>query len=258
MTYYFNILFLLHIFGIACYAYLYYDTKLIRNEDFSKWLKDKLGICKKEEYVHSQKYFENLSYKTLFNETFPKFKIISYFIVLDYIIAIILFSFVRINIHGFIDSIFNFSSVSVIIILVISQNIFYLAYIMPEYKTAYQEINYYRSYFEIALRLFVYCSSYLLAVSIVCLLNYYVPDSEEEEKTVKIKDITKVLYVHSGLIRKKYYNVLVVEPSIYGERFISVSDDTLYKAKKGQKIRFTIKKGFFNARFIQKEELLNK
>ena len=131
MTYYFNLLFFLHIFGIACYAYLYYDVKLIRNENFFKWFQDKAGICKKEDYEHSPKYEENVAYKELFDKTFHKFE-------------------------------------------------------------------------------------------------------------------------------RKHYNVLVVEPAIYGDRFISVSDKTLNKAQKGNKLKATIKKGLFGARFIEKEEILLK
>ena len=256
MTSFFNILFFIHIFGIAGFAYLNYDSKRINNENALKYLYNLLGICKTEDYQHSQKYFENLSYKELYKETFPKFRFLSFFIFVDYILAIIIYSFIRINIHEFIDSLFNFYSISLIVILVVFQNIFYLAYAMPEYKMAEKEINHYRSFFEIALRLFIYCSSYLISVAIVGLLNYYVPTLETEEQIVKIKNSCKILYLHTGLFEQKIYNALEIEPKICGKKFISVSDDTLNKARKGSKIKFTINKGFLGARFIAKEELL--
>ena len=258
MTYFFNILFFLHIFGIACYAYLYYDTKLIRNENFFKWFQDKTGICKKEDYEHSQKYKENFAYRELFNETFHNFKIISVFIILNYVIAILIFGYLRFSIRECIDPILNLYTIPIIVVSVLFEVVYCLTFIYPEYKKASEQINYYRAFFLPALILFIYCSSFLITTSVVCFLNYYMPEPESEEKIVKIKDVTKVLYEHSGLFERKHYNVLVVEPAIYGDRFISVSDETLNKAQKGNKLRATIKKGFFGARFIEKEEILLK
>lgn len=258
MTYYFNILFFLHIFGIACYAYLYYDVKLIRNENFFKWFQDKTGICKKEDYEHSQKYIDNVAYKALFDETFHKFKVISVFIILNYVISILIFGYLKFSIRECIDPILNIHTIPIIIVAVVVEEAYYLYFIYPEYKNVSEQINSFRTYFQPALILFVYCSSFLITASVVCFLNYNMPDPESEEKIVKIKDVTKVLYEHSGLFERKHYNVLVVEPAIYGDRFISVSDETLNKARKGNKLKATIKKGLFGARFIEKEEILLK
>ena len=256
MTTLFNILFFIHLFGIAGYRYLYYDQNRINNENILKRLLNLLGIKKSDEYQHSQAYLENNSYKNLFIETFPKFILLSKLIISEYILAIIMFAAVRIYIHEFIDSIFNIQTIPVIIIMIAIQYYFYLAYIMPEYKSAYNEINHFREYFELALNLFVYCSSYLITVSTICLLNYYVPPLEHEEHIVNIKNSCKILYLHTGLFEQKIYNALEIEPKICGKKFISVSNDTLNKARKGCKIKFIINKGFLGARFIEKEELL--
>ena len=256
MTTFFNILFFIHLFGIAGYRYLYYDQNKINNENILKWLLNLLGIKNKDEYEHSQAYSENISYKNLFTESFPKFILLSKLIFAEYILAIFMYAAVRIYIHEFIDSIFNSRTIPVIIIMIVIQYFFYLAYLMPEYKNAPKEVKYFKEYFEPALRIFVYCSSYLITVSTICLLNYYVPNPDQEERIVKIKDSYKILYVHTGLFEQKIHNAVQIEPEIFGKKFISVSNEILNNAQKGNKLKLTINKGFLGASFIEKEEIV--
>ena len=256
MTTFFNILFFIHLFGMAGLRYLYYDSNRINNENIYKWILNFFGIKKKEEFEHSEAYLENLSYKNLFIETFPNFIFISKIIVLNYIISIFIYAFVRINIPDYIDSMFNMYTLFTALILIIVENFVLLAFIMPELKTRYYEICNFRPYFEPALRIFVYCSSYLISMSIICLLNYYVPSVGHEELTVKVNDVYKSLSINRGFYNEKLHNILIVKPEIYGKRFVSVSNDILIKAKRGDKLKVTVKEGFFGARFIENEELL--
>ncbi len=201
-------------------------------------------------------------YKILFEKFFP------YLHNVFYLIGFICFAascyslyFQQINFqsnitYDNIDNIFNKYTVFIIIFFCIIYNLLMVPLFYTEYKKSYDEVNKENPYFEYALWIWNYCSSFLLISTIIFVTNYKLDFSEAEEKTLNILENTQRTVQGYG---KNYtFYEVKIEPSVYSRDIISVPPMIHYSAKEGDKIKIKIKKGFYGVRYITNDMILIK
>ena len=256
MTLFFYIITFLHLFiGMISILYFLPDRKTINNENQMKKLKAKLGICKEEDYVHSQRYLDNIEYEKIFSKAFPKYNnnpnsfynLTMAHLTIPMLIIIFMIP-IKLTKIQCIDNIFNFFTITLTIIFIICYMKFLISIYHPKYIKPYNEIIKVKPLFDISTNIYSYSAAYLTIISIICVLNYNICISRSEQKSI-VEESTRTL---NG---RKYISQLILKSSNCGEFILDVSEDIRKQAKKGDNVKVVIKKGLFGARYIERDSI---